>query len=66
MNIIARCPRCGAVCHFDGRAADRRLPCRRCGRQFKVPCMADVPEAERVIRTAKSSIYVDEKGKTYG
>jgi DNA-directed RNA polymerase subunit RPC12/RpoP len=66
MEIIAKCPGCGSPWLLDSAAADRRIRCRKCGRLFKVPRMDDVPKATRVIKQAKSTIYVDESGKTYG
>jgi DNA-directed RNA polymerase subunit RPC12/RpoP len=66
MEIIAKCPGCGSPWLLDSIAADRRIRCRKCGRLFKVPRMDDVPKATRVIKQAKSTIYVDESGKTYG
>jgi len=33
---------------------------------FKIPKLEDVPKAIKVIKNAKSTIYVDEDGKSYG
>ena len=33
---------------------------------FKVPKLEDVPEAARVIKDSKGTVYVDESGKTFG
>ncbi len=66
MQIIARCPRCDAAWALDGAAADRRVRCPRCARLFKVPALTDVPKATEVIRQAKSTLFVDEEGRTYG
>jgi len=66
MQIIAKCPNCSNNWILDSSAADRRAKCQKCGRLFKVPKLADVPKAVKVISSAKGTIYVDEAGKTYG
>ena len=66
MHIIARCPRCGYRWYLNGAAADRRLRCRKCFRMLKVPDLAEVPAALNVISQARSDVYVDETGGTYG
>jgi len=66
MQIIAKCPACNKTWRLDDSAADRRIRCRHCGRLFKVPTAEQVPKAAEVIKQAKSTIYVDETGKTYG
>jgi ribosomal protein S27AE len=66
MQIIAKCPRCGSAWLLDRSAADRRIRCRKCGLLFKIPKLDEVPKAIEVIKQAKSTIYVDEDGKSYG
>ena len=66
MQIIAKCPECNYTWRLNGRAADRRVSCCKCGTLFKVPKMDDVPKASKVIGRAKGEVYVDETGKTYG
>jgi len=66
MHIIAQCPRCGYRWRLDALAADRRIRCRKCQRLLKVPDLTEVPAATEIIRQAKSKIYVDDTGKTYG
>jgi len=66
MKIIAKCPGCGGKWSLDSSAADRRIRCRKCGLLFKVPKLKDLPKAIKVIKKAKSTIYVDENGKSYG
>ncbi len=66
MHIIARCPRCGYRWWLDGSAADRRVRCRKCHALLKVPDLKEVPDAAHVITDAKSEVYVDDTGKTYG
>jgi hypothetical protein len=66
MYIIAKCPQCGYRWWLDAAAADRRLRCRKCLRLLKVPDLAEVPDAASIIRHAKSEIYVDDTGRTYG
>jgi uncharacterized Zn finger protein len=66
MQIISKCPRCSSNWILDGRAADRRIKCKKCGKLFKVPNLDEVPKAVRVVRRAKGTIYVDQTGKTYG
>lgn len=66
MEIIAKCPRCSTAAKLIQAAADRRVRCSRCGRLFKVPSLDDVPEAVKVLKNARGTIYVDEKGRIYG
>jgi uncharacterized Zn finger protein len=66
MKIIAKCPNCGNNWLLDSGAADRRLKCRKCGKLFKVPEIAELPKAVKVISQSKGTIYVDKAGKTYG
>jgi transposase-like protein len=66
MNIIAQCPRCHSAWLLGVDAADRRIRCRSCRRLFKVPALDEVPKAVKIIKQAKGTIYVDEKGRTYG
>lgn len=66
MQIIAKCPACGTAWQLENSAADRRIKCPKCGRLFKVPKLEELPEATKVIKQAKATIYVDETGKTYG
>ena len=66
MQIIARCPRCSNTWLLGQIAVDRRIKCRKCGKLFKVPKLEEVPKANKVIKQAKGTIYVDEAGKTYG
>jgi len=66
MQIIAQCPKCDSVWLLDSSAADRRISCRKCGRLFKVPKLDEVPNAAKVIKQAKGTIYVDEAGQIYG
>jgi ribosomal protein S27AE len=65
MQIIAQCPRCGNISLLDADAADRRIKCTKCHRLFKVPKLEEVPKAVKIIRQAKTTIYVDQNGKTY-
>lgn len=66
MEIIAKCPRCHTQWALHSSAVDRRITCAQCGRLFKVPPLQEIPKAERIIRDAKSTLYVDEDGRTYG
>jgi hypothetical protein len=66
MHIIARCPHCGYRWWLDASAADRRIRCRKCSALLKVPDLTEVPDATKVISQAKSDVYVDDTGKTYG
>jgi len=66
MKIISQCPLCGYTWLLDESAADRRIRCLNCLRLFKVPKLEEVPEAEKVIKNAKGTVYVDEAGKTFG
>ena len=66
MNIIAKCPHCHSQWSLNGSAADRRITCGQCGCLFKIPPLSDIPKAERVIRDAKGTLFVDEDGRTYG
>lgn len=66
MYIIARCPRCGYRWRLDAAAADRRMRCRKCFGLLKIPDLTEVPEAAEIIGQAKSEVYVDDSGRTYG
>jgi DNA-directed RNA polymerase subunit RPC12/RpoP len=66
MQIIAKCPGCGGTWSLDSSAADRRIKCRKCSMLFKIPKLNELPKAIKVIKKAKSNIYVDEDGKSYG
>jgi transposase-like protein len=66
MQIISQCPFCGYYWLLDDSAADRRIRCKNCKRLFKVPNLEDVPKAVKAIKGSKSTVYVDESGKTYG
>jgi uncharacterized Zn finger protein len=66
MKIIAKCPRCGSTRLLDTDAANHRVRCRRCRMLFKIPRLEEVPKAIKVIKNAKSTVYVDETGKSYG
>lgn len=66
MYIIAQCPGCGYRWWLDAAAADRRIRCRKCLALSKVPNLAEVPAAAEIIRQAKSHVFVDDSGKTYG
>lgn len=66
MHIIVKCPRCGYRWYLNGSAADRRMRCRKCYRLLKVPDLTEVPAATSIVSQAKSELYVDDTGKTYG
>lgn len=66
MQIITQCPTCGNRWLLDADSADRRIRCHKCRRLFKVPKLDEIPKAIKVIKHAKSNIYVDQNGKSYG
>lgn len=66
MHIIAQCPHCGFRWWLAAAAADRRLRCRRCLRPLKIPDLTDISGAVEVISRARSRLYVDDAGRTYG
>jgi uncharacterized protein YbaR (Trm112 family) len=66
MQIIAQCPTCKNNYLLDAAAADRRIRCPECLRLYKVPRIDEMPKAEKILKQAKGTIYVDSKGKTYG
>ena len=66
MQIISQCPFCGYSWLLDDSAADRRIRCEKCHKLFKVPKLDEVPEARKVIKDSKGTVYVDESGKTFG
>jgi len=66
MRIIAQCPQCGNCRLLGAESADRRIRCRKCHKLFRVPKLSEVPKAVRVIKRARSTVYVDEAGRTYG
>jgi len=66
MQIIAQCPGCGNNWLLNASSADKRIRCRKCHKLFRVPKLEEVPKAIKVIKRAKTVVYVDEAGKTYG
>jgi ribosomal protein S27AE len=66
MQIIAKCPNCGFSWLLDETATDRRIRCEKCRLLFKVPKLEDIPEAAKIIKDARGTVYVDESGKTFG
>lgn len=66
MLIVAKCPKCSNAWLLDSSAADRRIKCPQCNTLFKVPTLDELSKAARIIRRAKGTVYVDEKGQTYG
>jgi len=66
MHIIAQCPRCSFRWWLDATAADRRMRCRKCFRLLKVPDLTELADASSVISEARSQVYVDDTGRTYG
>ncbi|MHC4132005.1 MAG: hypothetical protein ACYSSP_11200 [Planctomycetota bacterium] len=66
MQIIAQCPSCGNCWLMGPETADRRITCSECGIIFKVPKLDEVPRAARIIKQAKTNLFVDEDGKIYG
>ncbi len=42
------------------------MRCRKCSLLLKVPDMAEISNAVDVINHAKSELYVDDTGRTYG
>ena len=66
MHIIAKCPRCSYRWWLDAAAADRRIRCRKCFTLLKVPHLTEVPDAMEIIDRARSELYVDGTGRTFG
>jgi uncharacterized C2H2 Zn-finger protein len=66
MEIITQCPSCGHNWRCEECAADRRLRCPNCNKLFKVPKLNEVEKAFNKIKNAKSSVYIDQAGNTYG
>ena len=66
MFVIVKCPRCGYRSWLDAAAVDRRVRCRKCRRLVKGPDANEVSKAVSIISEAKSSIFVDDAGRTYG
>jgi phage FluMu protein Com len=66
VQIAARCPFCGRGWLLKEQAADCRVKCPKCRRLFKLPKLEDMPEAVKIVKQAKGTVYVDESGKTYG
>jgi hypothetical protein len=66
MQIIAKCPYCSNTWLLAADAADRRITCPKCRNLFKVPNLDELPKAVKIIKQAKTTIYADESGKTYG
>ncbi len=42
------------------------MRCRKCSLLLKIPDTAEIPDAADVINHAKSELYVDDTGRTYG
>ncbi len=66
MQIIASCPKCSNRVCLSADAADRRIRCPACNWLLKIPKLEDLPDALKMIKQAKGTIYVDEQGKVYG
>lgn len=66
MEVIAKCPCCRAQWEMDESAVDRRVTCSQCGRLFKIPMLQEIPKATQVLRQARSCLFVDKDGHTYG
>ena len=66
MKIIAQCPICKSSWFLEGKNQDRRVRCKKCGRTFRIPRLDELPKAADVIKRAKTEVYVDESGKTFG
>ena len=66
MQIRATCPGCHRVLLLDSDATDKRITCEHCGRLFKVPRPEELAKAEKILKGAKGTVYVDKNGKTYG
>ena len=66
MQIIAKCPKCANTLYLDASAADKRIRCLRCNRLIKIPKLEDLPQATKLIKQAKGTIYVDQDGNIYG
>jgi uncharacterized C2H2 Zn-finger protein len=66
MQILAKCPRCGQILQLSPAAADRRITCPRCYRLFKVPDLAHLQKAMRIIKTAGGQVFVDQDGNVFG
>ncbi len=66
MHIIMKCPKCGSRWRLDASAADRRLRCHKCSLLLKVPHLAELSDATKIIDNAQGELYVDDAGKLYG
>ena len=66
MHIILKCPRCSYRWWVDITATDRRLRCRKCFLLLKVPHLAELSDATNILDEARSDLYVDDAGRTYG
>ena len=66
MFIIAKCPHCGYRWWLDAAAVDRRVRCRKCQRLLRIPSTQEVSEAVSIVTEAKSAVFVDDAGHTFG
>jgi ribosomal protein S27E len=66
MNLLIKCPNCCRNFSADAAAADKRIKCPLCGKLFKVPDTNEYKNAVKIITSSQTSLYVDQKGKTYG
>jgi hypothetical protein len=66
MFIIAKCPHCGYRWWLDAAAVDRRIRCRKCQKLLRIPSTKEVSEAVSIVTEAKSAVFVDDTGRTFG
>lgn len=66
MKLLAKCPKCAQNIELTIDMADKRVRCRRCRNMFKVPDMGNLNKAMKILKKAKTTIYVDQDGKIYG
>lgn len=66
MEVIAKCPGCQTQWEMDKNAVDRRVTCSQCGCLFRIPMLQEIPKATQVLRGARSCLFVDKEGHTYG
>jgi uncharacterized paraquat-inducible protein A len=66
MRLLTKCPECGTAIELTLADADRRKRCPRCRGLFHVPDTDALHNALTLLRSARSDVYVDEKGNLYG
>ncbi len=66
MKLLARCPGCGVQIELTSSQFDKRCRCPHCGGLIKIPNAVELEKAIGIMKSAQSSVFVDETGRIYG